>query len=298
VPAVTRRRLTHSLPLPYLSFKSLLLLPRSIKPARKWTEAATLCFSPPAQRHDTRRISLPCTSPSPHVVPNNMAYHASSSNPYGYQPASPPWSQGGSPPPPRHYDGPPRAPVMPYAPLPSVHDYAPYAPVSPHHGLITPPPTPSVEVHPALCARPVVVRYDFRLDPVSVRMSSSAQSSSFPGGDRISNARLSTLYIRCAGRAEPLVIRGHGARSITCADLFIQLHHHFTRPISPEELEYVQGPQRQAMKSAFRSRTAISHERQSGMRMIDYLEGKTVFKRFTPDPTNGTTWILETTSAH
>jgi hypothetical protein len=246
------------------------------------------------------------------------SYYASSSTiPYNYQPVSPPWSHGGSPPP-HQYDGPPRAPVMPYAALPPVPGYAPHTPMSPHcmshvplspspepwltsptDGLITPPPTPGGEQHPALAARPTVVRYDFGDEPRNIRMSSSSRSPSFPHREPISKPELLFLTILCEVSGKSFTIRNdQGRHGITCADLFFQLHQYLARPIPPSEWVRVQGPQRHAMKAACARRTAGFPEQHPTMKMIDYLEGHTLFRRFVPDHTDrsGSTWILQTTT--
>ena len=243
--------------------------------------------------------------------------YVSSSTSHNYQPVSPPWSQRSSSQSGYHHS-PTRAPAMPYTPLPTV-DYTPYMPMPPHcklappllliahpvantfaDGPITPPPTPS-EMHPALTARPTIVRYDFAHEPATLRMSSSAPSPSFPGGESAVRPGATVMYVECEASGQTITIRPSSSSRnlITCSDVLTQLHQYFSQPLHHDDWQRVQDPQqRRAMKAAFNRRTEYSRDQRPCMRLVDYLEGQTVFKRLIPQRGNlsRSTWTLQTTS--
>ncbi|KAF8578902.1 hypothetical protein K439DRAFT_437013 [Ramaria rubella] len=225
-------------------------------------------------------------------------YSSASSSTYSYHPLSPPWSQGGSPPPAQPFDSPPRAPVMRYAALPPVDGYVPPAHTLPRNGLMTPPPSPG-ELHPALAARSTVVRYDLAADPRTVRMSSSAPVQIFPSLETASRPSLPFLTIECETSGQTVTVYASDPRvGVTCFDVIAQLHQYFAQSMHSDEWRRIRDvEQRRAMKNAYAHRTGRAYDSHATMKMIDYLAGHTIFKRLAPkrNDASGSLWVLQTT---
>ena len=201
------------------------------------------------------------------------------------------------------------APPMPNVPLPPCPDHY-HAQPSSHHrtyllsphitsrhssptllgGLVTPPPSPP-RVHPVLSAASTVVRYDFARGPETIRMSSSSQYLFFPSDDPASSSSASLLYVCCEATGHTITVHGNGA--VTCLDLMVQLHRFFEGEMRREEWRGVGGAMRSAMKEAYERRTGFAYSGSARMKRVDYLLGRTTFKRIVPQD-GESMWLLQT----
>ena len=146
---------------------------------------------------------------------------------------------------------------------------------------MTPPSSPQ-RVHPVLSAASTVVRYDFMHDPQTVRMSSSSPYPFFPSHDPASSPSASVLYVRCEATGRVITVHTRSG-AVTCLDLMMQLHCFFEGEMGRGEWRGVEGAMRSAMKKAYERRTGFAYSGSARMKRVDYLLGRTTFKRIIPE---------------
>ena len=146
---------------------------------------------------------------------------------------------------------------------------------------MTPPPSPQ-SVHPVLSAASTVVRYDFTRDPQTIRMSSSSQYPFFPGHDPASSPSAFMLHVRFEATGHTITLHTRNG-AVTCHDLMVQLHSFFEGEMGEEEWQGVRGEKRSAMKKAYERRTGCAYSTSARMERVDYLLGRTTFKRLVPE---------------
>ena len=153
--------------------------------------------------------------------------------------------------------------------------------------------TSTPRVHPALSALSTVVRYDFARDPQTIRMNSSSQYLFFPSHDPASSPSASVLHVRCEATGHAIRVHTRTG-AVTCLDLMVQLHCFFEEEMERGEWRSVRGVRRSEMKKAYERRTGFAYSGSARMKRVDYLLGRTRFKRIVPEYDGDSTWLLQT----